>query len=179
MENENTHHQRAHVKNIQHFFFSAKMLQYRPICFARSIDDKAYVRPGTSEGFEKSRNVRIVTLVDETKSRKLPKYDFPERLMYLTPATHRILRKEGSTVDGVERIVSVDDQHFVITRPKAFVGSSGTTWANETLNLRVTYPQYFEVDTTSDLYNSSTKFILWSYEAFAQESMMMLFFLKK
>ena len=95
MENENTHHQRAHVKNIQHFFFSAKMMQYRPFCFARSIDDKAYVRPGTSEGFEKSRNVRIVTLVDETKSRKLPKYDFPERLMYVTPATHKILRKEG------------------------------------------------------------------------------------
>lgn len=72
-----------------------------------------------------------------TKSRKLSKYDFPERLMYVTQAIHRILRKEGSTVDVFERIVSVDDQHFVITRPKAFVGSSGTTWANKTENLRV------------------------------------------
>lgn len=63
------------------------MLQYRPFCLARDIDDKAYVRRGTFEGFENSRNVRTITLTGRTKSRKLPKYDFPERLMYITPAT--------------------------------------------------------------------------------------------
>lgn len=44
------------------------MLQYRPFCLARDIDDKAYVRRGTFEGFENSRNVRTITLTEKKKS---------------------------------------------------------------------------------------------------------------
>ena len=34
----------------------------------RSIDDKAYLRPGTSEGFAKTRNSWILTLSAEQKA---------------------------------------------------------------------------------------------------------------
>lgn len=37
------------------------------------------------------------------------------------------------------------DSHFVIVRPKAFVDSSGTTWASEKVRLRQEEPDTFEV----------------------------------
>ena len=89
--NENTHYQRVHVKSIKRRFFSAQISDARKFCLMRSTDDKAYIRPDTSEGFEKARNIRILTLSDEAKARKLPKYDWPEKLVYVTPGSHRIL----------------------------------------------------------------------------------------
>lgn len=143
-QNVNTHHQRAHVKNVQRFLFSDKTKHNRKYCFAQSCDDKAYLRPGTSEGFEKTRNVKILTLASEG-ARQLPKYDWPEQMMYQTPSTHRILNKEGIEVNGQEKLVSVGDEHFVFIRPKQIVNSGGTTWANETHRLRCEFPDSFEV----------------------------------
>lgn len=142
--NVNTHHQRAHVRNVQRFLFSDKTKSNRKYCFAQSCDDKAYLRPGTSEGFEKTRNVKILTLAREG-ARQLPKYDWLEKMMYQTPATHRILNKQGIDVNGQEKLVSIADEHFVFIRPKHIVNSSGTTWANETHRLRCEFPDSFEV----------------------------------
>ena len=77
--NESTHYQRAHKKNVIGRVFSTVVNENRKYCLARSIDDKAYIRPGTSEGFEKIRNKRILVPVAEDKMRKLPKYDWPEK----------------------------------------------------------------------------------------------------
>jgi O-acetyl-ADP-ribose deacetylase (regulator of RNase III) len=60
-----------------------------------SIDDKAYIPPGTSEGFFSARNQRILTLSDATKAKKLPKYDWPEKYVYQTPGSHRVMTKES------------------------------------------------------------------------------------
>ena len=60
-------------------FFGTVVNENRKYCLARSIDDKAYIRPGTSEGVEKVRNKRILVLVAEDKMRKLPKYHWPEK----------------------------------------------------------------------------------------------------
>ena len=120
-----THHQRAHVKNVQRFLFSSKTKDDRKYCFAQSCDDIAYLRPSTPEGFEKTRNVRILTLACEG-AKQLPKYDWPERMMYQTPATHQILNKEGVVVIGQKKLIPNGDEHFVNT--------IGTTWANETHN---------------------------------------------
>lgn len=43
-------------------------------------DDKAYVRPGTSEGFSKARNVKVLMPSDINKQRKLPTYDFADTI---------------------------------------------------------------------------------------------------
>ena len=99
----------------------------------RSIDDKAYLRPGTSEGFAGTRNQCILTMTDVDKARKLPKYDWPEKLVYQTPGAHRVFAKEAAMTDkGEEKLITTDDNHFVFVRPKAIVDSSGTTWASET-----------------------------------------------
>ena len=123
--NENTHYERVHVKSIKKRFFSAKQISdARKFCLRRSTDAKAYIRPGTSEGFDKARNIRILTLSDEAKARKLPKYDWPEKLVYVTPGSHRIFTKSGITVEGEEKLITEDDFHHVFMRPKSLVVSS-------------------------------------------------------
>ena len=92
--NKNTHYQRAHVLNVKRFFCSDRNRVIRHFTLIRSMDDKAYLRPGTSEGFCSVRNTRILTSSAETKMRKLPKYDWPQKMFYQTPSTHRILKNE-------------------------------------------------------------------------------------
>jgi hypothetical protein len=87
------------------------------------VDDKAYVRPGTSEGFEKTRNVMILTARDFV--RQLPKYDSPEALMYRTLAAHHIIEKGVLSVDYKQTLAKRSHRHFVIVSPKAYVDSSG------------------------------------------------------
>ena len=144
--NENTHYQRAHVKNIKRRFWGARNSSARKFCFIRSTDDKAYLRPGTSEGFDKARNLRILTLSDHTKARKLPKYDWPEKMVYVTPGSHRVFTKSSVMNETEEKLITEDDRHYVFVRPKAIVGSSGTVWASETVRLRHEDPSAFEVD---------------------------------
>ena len=83
--NENTHHKRAFKKNIRNYFFSERTKENRKYCLMRSIDNKAYLRPGTSEGFNSVRNKRILTPAESEKMRKLPKYDWPIKKVYQTP----------------------------------------------------------------------------------------------
>ena len=54
-DNESTHHQRAHVKNIKLYLFQDE--ESSRYSLLHSMDDKAYVRPGTSEGCEKTRRL--------------------------------------------------------------------------------------------------------------------------
>ncbi len=56
----------------------------------QSMDDKPYLRPGTSKGFQNTWNQRILTSSEVEKARELPKYDWPEKLVYQTPGAHRI-----------------------------------------------------------------------------------------
>lgn len=154
IDNENTHYQRGHVKNIKMEFFSKANEATRGFCFMQSVDDKAYLRPGTSEGFQHTRNQRILTSSDIQKARELPKYDWPEKLVYQTPGAHRIFTKSSTMSDTNEKPVTDDDNHFVFVRPKALVGSSGTVWASETIRLRQRHPEMFEVaDETKPLYS--------------------------
>ena len=51
-----------------------------------------------------------------------------------------------------------DDPQVVFVRPKAIIGSSGTTWANETENLRKMMPDKFEVLSGGDVCNYSSQF---------------------
>jgi hypothetical protein len=123
------------MKNVKFSFFGKESEQTSNLCFMRSIDDKAYLRLGTSEGFSNSRNQKILTVTDVEKARKLPKYDWPEKLLYQTPGAHRVFTKETSMSDSKleEKLVTKEDSHFVFERPKAIVESSGSTWASETV----------------------------------------------
>ena len=77
------------------FFSKAKEATHR-FCFMQSVDDKAYLRPGTSEDFQHTQNQRILTSSDTQKARELPNYDWPEKLVYQTPGAHRIFTKSST-----------------------------------------------------------------------------------
>ena len=167
-DNENTKYQRGHVKNIKHALFAMSpskeaanddqtnesRIQFfsdsnedhaaDELALLYSADDKNYIRPGTSEGLSKTRNERILTLTDTEKAKKLPKYDWPEKLVYVTPAAHRMFTNEAQMENEKTVLTNKEDNHFVIIRPKAFVPSSGSVWASETVMLRHNHPDVFE-----------------------------------
>ena len=125
----------------------------------RSIDDKAYLRPGTSEGCSKTRNSQILTMSAEAKAHKLPNYDWPESQMYITPSTHRILTQEPVVIDGKEKLLMENDRHIVVTLPKAYVDSSGNTWANETERLHLLHPDEFRAKDLGKSYSKHFPFL--------------------
>ena len=132
-DNELTHHQRAHKKNI---LLAMCDLQKKedPSCRHNLIisqDDKAYICPGTSTGMASVRNQKVFQSVDENVSRKLPKYDFPRSMLNITPGTHRFMEKEVCTVENKEEIKIVNDQTIVFVWPKYFFGSSALVCENE------------------------------------------------
>ena len=113
--NESTHYQCAHVRNIKTTFFgSSTPDNIRELSFMRSIDDKVYLSPGSSEGFAKTRNSRILTLSAEEKARKLPKYDWLESKMYITPSTHRVFTQKPVAIDKEEKLFMQNDRHLVV-----------------------------------------------------------------
>ena len=157
VNNENTHYQRAHVKNVKKSFFSKNVESSRHLRFMRSIDDKAYLRPGTSEGFLNTRCQKILTVSDFSKARQLPKYDWPQKLMYQTPGSHRIFTKTSvMSGDDEEKLIMKDDNHFVFIGPKAIINSSGSTWASETIRLRQRHPDLFEIKDKIPGYSSQS-----------------------
>lgn len=89
----------------------------------------------------------------EAKARKLPKYDWPVSEMYITPSTHRIFNQEPVVIDGKEKLLIKNDRHIVVIWPKAYVDSSGNTWANETERLRLLYPDEFEAKNLGKSYS--------------------------
>ena len=146
-ENENTHFQRAHVKNVKMTLFSDTSKESKHYSFLHSIDDKAYIRPGTSEGFSGARNIKILSLDDASKAKKLPKYDWPQALVYQTPGLHRVMTKKSiKDKDGHEKLVTDIDNHTVFIRPKAIIGSSGSVWASGVVRLRHMKGSIFNVN---------------------------------
>ena len=149
-ETELTHHQRAHVKNvIEDFCYNEENRKY---AFIKSMDDKAYVRPGTSVGLRDVKRAGIYQPSDSDAARKLPKYDWVNEEVYVTPSTHRIFTKKPEKVGSKEAYVMTDDESFVFMRPKAHVGSSGTVWSSEDYELRANRPDLHEVSESSSDY---------------------------
>ena len=133
-ENEiiSTHYQRAHIKGIKHHIFNNK-LNSRSIYI--SMDDKAYLRPGTDVGCRVVRNKKLYDITEESQ-RKLPQHDFCVPDLYQTPSSFRLIRGHLQCIDGSEKLINDFDQTLVMIRPKAYVGSS--------VALRWSLPQMFE-----------------------------------
>ena len=55
------------MRNVKLAFFGQHAENISSYCLMQSIDDKAYLCPGTSEGFSNARNQRILTMTDAEK----------------------------------------------------------------------------------------------------------------
>jgi hypothetical protein len=90
--------------------------------------------------------VKIIQPSDATQQRVLPKSDFPNRMVNVTPGVNRVMSYKLEEVDGSSKIKIVEDDTIVFNRPKFFVGSSGTVWASEYMRLRYEEPRLFLTD---------------------------------
>lgn len=135
LDTEATHFQRKFISNIKNCLWSAARSDSARFCFMRSFDAKAFMRCGTDVGFTGMRNQCIVQPSNESKASKLPKYDFPISSQYLTPASHKIMRKKEQLILGVPTLITDNNTEIVCVRPKWVVSDTATTWANEDMEL--------------------------------------------
>ena len=121
----------------------------RKYSLIESMDNKAYVCPGTSVCLRCVKRGNIYQTCDDEVARKLPKYDWVTEEVYVTPSTHWIFTKKPKRVGNKEVYVMDQDESFVFMRPKAQVGNSGTVWSSEDFELRARMPDLYEVSGTT------------------------------
>ena len=139
--NECTRHQRKQVQLAKEEFFSGRNAN-GSLCI--SMDDKAYLRPETSEGAKGARQQTILQPSDETRARSLPVHDFPEASVYVTPSAFRFIRKEAEVVEEEVTLVTKTDDSIVVVEPKAYVPTHASTWASNSMRLRWEKPGIHE-----------------------------------
>ncbi|CAG2187339.1 unnamed protein product [Mytilus edulis] len=132
-----TKHKRAHVKRaVIHL-----CKEDQDLALIHSMDDKAYLKPEASDGLDK---FKVFQTTDSDKQRKLPKYDFAQAKLNITPSSHRFIMKDITYVDNNLEMVMTEDENICVFRPKFYIGSSGTVWASEDRKLRYEKPQLYE-----------------------------------
>ena len=130
------------MKNYTRFAFSNKT---KPKVFRyiihRAADDKAYICAGTSEGFNRPLHTPL-SLTQEDLAFKLPAYDYPKEVGYVSPGVIQIL------TDMEEN----DDKFFisknlvtVTCKAKLVYSSSATNWLNDMYRIRLHYSDEHEV----------------------------------
>ena len=110
-----------------------------------SKDDRAYLCPGTSTGMSGAMNQVIYQPSNNEKGRQLPKYDFPFSMVNVSPSGYRVMEKRVKKINGKCETEIIADSCYVFVRPKYFLGSSGTVWASEMMQLRQEALHKFEV----------------------------------
>ena len=158
-ENELTHHQRAHKRNIIIHKCSIEK-EGDEFTSVISSDDKAYVCPQTSTRMQGARKLQIFRPTDSETARVLPRYDFPESMINCTPGAHRIMEKTVKKIDDKEEILFTEDDTVVFTRPKYYVGNTDSVWASELLRLRYEEPILFVAKKLSKSTSNDYKKIL-------------------
>jgi hypothetical protein len=64
------------------------------------------------------------------------------------------MSKQVKSHNGKENIVRTADQTFAYVRPKYFVGSSGSVWEGETIDLRAKEPDQFDIPNGTNYSNN-------------------------
>ena len=112
-DTECTHHQRAHVHNAKLTMFANDQTEHSLLI---SMDDKAYLRPGTDVGFRDTKAGVIYDVCDPEKQRQLPQHDFNHPEVNQTPASFRFIRQHTEKIEEKDELISDEDQSVVIIR---------------------------------------------------------------
>ena len=109
-----------------------------------SMDDKAYLRPGTDVSARNTKAGVIYNVCDPDEQKQLPQHDFKIPQVNQTPASFRCIKKHFETIQGKHELTRDQDQSLVIIRPKYYIGSSGSVWASDYMRLCYEVPQLFQ-----------------------------------
>lgn len=100
LSNKCTHHQRKHMKNAKLSIFEKEGEKEGLVI---SMDDKAYLCPGTDVGM---RDVKTARIYDEEKQRKLPQHNFGIPQVHISPSSFRFMVGHKKIIDGNTHVVN-------------------------------------------------------------------------
>lgn len=109
-----------------------------------SMDDKAYLRPGTDVGARNTKAGVIYDVCDPNEQKKLKQHDFNNPEVNKTPASFRLIKQHIENIQEKDELMSNQDQSLVIIRPKYFIGSGGSLWASDYMRLSYEVPKLFQ-----------------------------------
>ena len=137
-----THYCHAYKKNVIRFLH---LRVDSGLVLYRSFDDKAYLCPETSTGMQSARSQRIYQTCENEPG--FAHYDFPEKMVNVTPATFLYMSKQVTEDEsGEEKISTTSYDSIVHIKPKYFVGSGNGVWASHLIENRHTEPHLHLVD---------------------------------
>ena len=143
----NIHFNRAHVKNYTRLIFK-KNSPYKRFSVRRAMDDKAYLRCGTSEGFGRPTNTPV-QLSGENLQFKLPSSDYPQECGYVSPGVILLVNKMKEVeYNETDRYVKDDVTVTVTCKPKLVYPSTATNWFNDLYRIRYLCSEEHEVEAT-------------------------------
>ena len=130
-----------------------------------SMDDKAYLRPGTDVGARNTKAGVIYNVCNPNEQKQLPQHDFNVSQVNQTPASFRCIKKHIETIQGKDELISDQDQSLVIIRPKYYIGSSGSVWASDYMRLCYEVPQLFQENSeNTGLSKETQKLVIRSHD---------------
>ena len=138
---ECTHHQRAYILNAKLTMFGEGQKEHSLLI---SMDDKAYLRPGTDVGVRDTKAGVIYDVCEPEKQKQLPQHDFNLAEVNQTPASFRFIQQHTEKIEEKEELISNQDQSVVIIRPKHYIGSCGSVWASDYMRLSHELPMLFQ-----------------------------------
>jgi hypothetical protein len=172
----NVHYNRAHIKNYTRFAFSERTAN-KDFVIRRALDDKAYVRCGTSEGFSRPLH-RPVQITDAPF--ELPSSDYPDTVGYVSPGVILLVNEMKETSHNETDAFSITDATVTVTcKPKHVYPSTATNWQNDIFAVRYFFPEEHEVTSNgnSDMDNlprNIVSFLVWIKDSLLQYDLMSL-----
>ena len=91
-------------------------------------------------------------LTNEKQQCKLPQHDFVVARVCETPSSFRVMTWKTENVKGEEKLIKEADQSLVTVRPKFYIGSSGSRWSSDLLQMRYKNPNLLELRDNSEMY---------------------------
>lgn len=118
----------------------------------RGIDDKAYVRSGTSEGFSRPLHPPVQPTVTPFQ---IPSSDYPDTVGYVSPGVILLVNDmEEVSHDGNDMFKPEDVTVTVTCKPKYVYPSSATNWANDMFAVRYLFRKEHEQPENANLPNN-------------------------
>ena len=129
----NIHYNRAHIKSYTRFAFGrSSVVHGKNLVIRRAIDDKAYIRCGTSEGFCRPPHTPVLINTDPNSQFKLPTADYPDPVGYVSPGVILLVNNMKETEHkGSDKFVSDGVSIYVNCKPKHVYPSTATNWSND------------------------------------------------
>ena len=121
---------------------------YRRYVVRRALDDKAYLRCGTSEGFNRPIHTPVQISQDNLQF-KLPASDYPQECGYVSPGVVLLVNNTNEvSYKDTDRYVRDDVTVTVTCKPKLVYPSTAANWFNDLYRVRYLFPQEHELEKT-------------------------------